>query len=470
MKKSILSILSAILALCCITFSSCTDDEENIGSSITKGEVSIVVDSTFTVSGKTVRAANIDSRSGGLLIGRLSAEDFGELNASFVGQLMPAASLSIPDSIALESVSGMTMRFTFTADGLTGDTLAPQQLSVYALTKKLPSGLDNTFDPEGYYNPAVPLGSASYTATELKYNSDNQAMTGYVNVPLTAEYARQVVAQYRSNPAIFQWPETFAKYFPGIYVKSTFGRGLVLNFTNTEFLTMWTRKVKVTKVIDNVSVTVDSLLTDTTSLFTISPEVLSANLLKLTSAPSVEQRIAQGEYIIQSPAGYNVEIDFPAQAILDRYNEDDFNLGVVNTLTYTLPVAVPQNTYNISAPPYLLMIKTSKLKEFFSQNKVPETDDTDAFWATYDKQTGEYVFNNMRPYIINLMKSGKPVSEEDTKFTLVPVSMTTETTGYGTAQKTIVTECLPYIAHPTICIANLAGSKVKFTYSRQVIR
>ncbi|MCM1318958.1 MAG: DUF4270 domain-containing protein [Muribaculaceae bacterium] len=458
-------LLSIVLG---IALPSC-DDEDNIGSSIAKGEVTIVVDSTFTVTGRTVRATNIDSRSGDLLIGRLSAEDYGELNASFVGRLMPAASLIIPDSIPLESISGMSLRFTFKSDGFTGDTLAPQQLSVYSLTKQLPSGIDNTFDPEGYYDESSPLGSASYTATDLKV-IDSKTKVGYVNVPLKKEFAREVVAQYRKDPTVFQWPETFAQYLPGIFVKSTFGRGLVLNFTNSEFLTFWTYNAKTNKVVDNTSIVVDTLLTDTTSLFSISPEVLSANLLRTTPAESIRQRVAQGEYVIQSPAGYNVEIDFPAQAILDKYMTDDFNLGVINTLTYTLPVTVPTNTYGITAPPYMLMIKTSMLSSFFQQNKVPETDDTNVFWASYNSQTGEYVFNNLRPYIVELMKRGSQVNPEDVKFTLVPVNLTTETVGYGTAQKTVVTECVPYISHPSLCIVNLADSKVKFTYSRQVIR
>lgn len=468
MKKSLYIPIIILTSLLGITMSAC-DDEDNIGSSITKGEVTIVVDSTFTVKGYTERATNIDTRSGDLLIGRLTAEGFGELNASFTGCLMPAAALSIPDSIPLEDISGMAVRFTFDADGFTGDTLAPQQLSVYSLTKQLPSDIDNTFNPAGYYDESKPLGSASYTATGLRLNAAGDKKVGYVTVPLKKELAQQLVAQYRNDPSIFQWSETFAQYFPGIYVKSTFGRGLVLNFTNSEFLTFWNYTTPVTKVVDNASVVVDSLMTDTTSLFSISPEVLSANLLSLTPAQSIEQRIQNGELVIQSPAGYNVNIVFPAQDILDRYRTDDFNLGVINTLTFTLPVTVPANTYGITAPPYLLMIKTKRLESFFRQNEVPETNDTDVFWASYNSTTGEYVFSNMRPYIVDLMKQGSVVDPDDYNFTLIPVELTTESVGYSTSQSTVVTECVPYISHPAFCIVNLADSKVKFTYSRQVI-
>lgn len=460
--------IPAILTLAAsVALPSC-DDENNVGSSIAQGEVTIVVDSTFTVTGRSARARDIGTRDGDLLIGNLSADDYGVLEASFVSRLMPASTLSIPDSIPLSDVTGMTLRFTFDKTGFTGDTLAPQQLSVYSLTRQLPDGINNSFDPADHYDQSSPLGSVSYTASSLGVGSKASAKR-HVDVPLSPEFARQMVRQYRTDPSVFQWPETFAKYFPGIFVRPTFGRGLVLNFSDTEFLTYWTRTEKVRKVVDGVSVLQDTVITDSTSLFAISPEVLSANLLRLTPAQSVTDRIAQGQLILQSPAGYDVELDFPADNILERYLTDSFSLGVVNTLTFTLPVTTPANSYGMTPPPYLLMVKSSRLEEFFAQNMVPQTDDTDAFWAAYDSDKGQYVFSNMRPYIVALMKEGR-AEADDMRFTLVPVNITTETVGYSGSERTVVTRCTPYIAHPSICVVDLGRSKVKFTYSRQVIR
>lgn len=467
MKKVFTLPLACLLTLSGI-FSAC-DDENNVGSTITPGEVTIIVDSAFTVTGRSVRVESMDSRDGQLLIGRLYAEDYGELQAAFVGRLMPASKLAIPDSIPLEDISGMSLRFSFSSTGLTGDTLAPQELSVYSLTRQLPDDIISSFDPTGYYDSNNPMGSTSYTAAGLGATA-NKVTTGYVSVPLNTDFARQVVKRYRTDPSVFQWPETFAQYFPGIYVRSTFGRGLVLNFTNTEFLTFWNRREKVTKVINGISTVCDTLVADTTALFAISPEVLSANLLKLSPATSLIDRINAGLLVIQSPCGYNVEIDFPAQQILNRYNSDNFNLGVINTLSFQLPVTAPANKYDIAPPPYLLMVKSSKLADFFAQNKVPETNDKDAFWAAYNSEKGLYDFNNLRPYIVDLMKSGKPLTDDDIKFTLVPVNISTEVVGYGDSQRTVVTSCTPYLTHPSVCVINLTDAKVKFTYSRQVMR
>lgn len=152
------AIQSLLLSAALGTGLTSCDEHDNVGGVITPGEVTIVVDSTFTVTGRSVRVQSMDSRNGDLLLGRLYAEDFGELDAAFAGRLMPASTLSIPDSIPLEDVSGMTLRFTFDSDGFTGDTLAPQQLSVYTLTRQLPDNIDSSFDPQGYYDANKPLG------------------------------------------------------------------------------------------------------------------------------------------------------------------------------------------------------------------------------------------------------------------------------------------------------------------------
>lgn len=459
--------LSIVLGSCAAGFLTSCDDE-NIGSSIVNGDVSIEVDSSFTVTGHSVRYADFNSRSESLLIGRLSAEGFGDLEAYFASRLMPANAISIPDTIPLDSVKGMRLRFRMKSTDFTGDSLAPQQLTVYNLTKQLPDDINNTTDLDGYYDTSSPLGVSSYTVTALGTDNVNSANRS-INIELSKDFARELVYKYRTTPSVFQWPDKFAELFPGIVVKSTFGRGLVANISNTEFITYYNVPAKKTVVVDGVGVVRDTLHTDSTSIFAITPEVLSANLMQMRPAQNIVERIAAGECIMMSPGGYNVEVAFPAQDILNRYLSDNFNLGVINALTYEIPAHTVENSYDIAPPPYILMIKTSKMEEYFSNNDIPEDEDTDAFWAAYDASKGSYTFSSMRPYIVDLMRKGT-VNPEDTQFTLVPVNITTEQAGSTYNPKTVVTGCRYYIAHPTICRLDIPGSKVKFTYSRQVIK
>lgn len=452
---------------------SCTDDAGNIGSSLSRGEVVIDVDSSFVVTGHGSAAPVFVSKNRALLLGSLNVPEYGDLDCSFVSRLMPGSDIDIPDSIPVDQISGLRLKFMIANGAFTGDSLAPQKVEVYRLTRQLPEDIDNTFNPEGYYDP-IPMATRSYTASAIGM-SDTVYKKNYrsINLDLPVESARKIYSQYRTDPSVFQWPDRLAEVFPGIFARNTFGKGLVVDIGNTEFTMYYNYHTKVNKVVDGTVVVVDSLRTDSTTVFTISPEVLSSNNIRLQPSASVKQMVAEGEPVVMSPGGYNVTLSFPAREIIDRYRQADFNLAVVNSLIFRLPIASVTNDFGIKPPVYMLMIKTSKMQEFFAENKVPqgyvgEETDTDAFWAAYDSEEGCYTFAAMRPYILDLMKK-ETVTDEDCEFTLVPVEIRTEVWGSSYNQKTFVSSCLPYITRPSMGIFNFKNSKVRFTFSRQKI-
>lgn len=471
MKKQI-KIAAAVAGIAMpMALGSCTDDAGNPGAGLIRGEVIIDIDSSFVATGKSVPATEFDSKNRTLLLGHLNVEEYGDLDCSFVSRLMPGSDIDIPDTITTDNISGLRLKFMMANGAFTGDSLAPQKIEVYRLTKQLPENINNTFDPEGYYDPS-PIGTRNYTASAIGmpdkvYNLSYRS----INIDLPIESARSIYSQYRNNPDIFQWPDLLAEKFPGIFARNTFGKGLVVDVGNTEFTLYYQYLTKVSKVIDGVSVTVDSLRTDSTTIFTISPEVLSSNNMKLRPSESIKSRVAAGEAVIQSPGGYNVQMHFPAREIVERYKTADFNLAVVNNLTFQLPIRQINNDYGIRPPIYLLMIKTAKMKEFFAENKVPqgyvgEETDTDAFWATYDADTGSYSFNALRPYILDLMEKDV-ITDEDCDFTIVPVEIRTEEWGSSYNQKKFVSSCLPYITRPSMAVINFDAAKIRFTFSRQ---
>lgn len=464
--KKILYIIPCLLAV--VGLFSCEESSE-VGSSLIKSEISVEVDSSFMISGRTVSVTTFNARSMTQLIGRFSAPEYGDLQCSFVTQLMPAVSMNIPDSITAEMVDSLRLRFRFANGDLTGDSLAPQQLKVYQLTKQLPSDITNAFNPEGYYDSKTPLGVKSYTGSALgmKDSLFNVYATRSIFVDMPKKMAVDIFNAYRTNPELFQWPENFNKVFHGIYVEQAFGRGCVINISSTDMILYYHTTYKTNTVNDEgQTVSVEKIARDTTTLFSVSPEILSSNNIKYTVAESLKNRVANGELVMTSPTGYNVEITFPTQDILDKYWSANFNLAVINNLTFSVPVKEIKNDYDITPAPYLLMVKSSELDDFFSSSKVP--DNKTSFYATYDSENKQYNFSTMREYIVELMRAGATVAPEDCEFTLVPVYIATETSGmYSTT--TVVTSCTPYIYMPTMCILNIEDAKVKFTFSKQVI-
>jgi hypothetical protein len=449
---------------------SCSDDSV-IGESLANDEISITIDSAFKVSGHSVYVPDFDSRSRTLILGGVNVPEYGKLSASFVTQLMSATAMNISDTIPVDSVCGMNLKLSYRRQAITGDSLAPCQVKVFALNKDLPSDIMSNFDPTGYYDPSSPIGVKNYTAsalgrTDSLYKTD---LYGHISIPVSLDLAKSVFNRYRNDPSVFQWPSTFVKYFPGLYVENTFGSGCVVNITVGE-VALYYNYGKREGYADDDGVYRYRWVSavDSVTLFSTAPEVLSSNNLSVKISDNITSKVAAGEPVLFAPNGYHVRIKFPTQDIINKYWSDTFNVGMVNNLTFSLPVSNIKNDYGITPPPYLLMVRTCDLDTFFENNSVP--DNVRSFWGTYASSTGLYTFTSMRDYIVDIMdKYGTEVPEDDTDFTLVPVNITTETvTDSSTgSSKVVVTYCAPFILRPTMGLLDFDRASVKFIFSRQ---
>lgn len=505
-----------LFAATCLSASivSCEDGTSTVGSDLAYGEVQIALDSLIWNGEKqyvyrgndstlvtipkiqftTEYEKSIDSRSTSNLIGRLSVPEYGDLRCSFVSRLMCTNSLGIPDSIGINQIDSMRLILSVPRGNLTGDSLAPQQLRVYELTKSLPTDITNTFDPTGYYDPQKPLGSKSYTLSALGMSDSIYTKLSYINVsiPMSKEMAVKTVEAYR-NPAtkgIFEWPQTFEQYFHGIYVEPTFGRGCVANITDVNFLIYYTYKTSSSSTDDdgNTVVTVSDNV-GASGVFQTSPIVLNSNNISYSPSSLLQDMANAGDAIITTPGGYRVKMTFPAKELIDIYNESKSRLSIVGGLTMSIPAEEIENDYGITPPPYLLLIKTSKIDEFFANNSLP--DNKDSFYATYSKTGKCYTFSSLRQYIIDMIAKGGDITDEDTDFTIIPVNMTLDENSssssnssysfyeymmygysYSTSSGTsyTVTKCTPYIAAPTMCRLRLDKASTVFVYSTQLMQ
>ncbi|MDE7097215.1 MAG: DUF4270 domain-containing protein, partial [Muribaculaceae bacterium] len=281
-------------------FSACEDNVPTVGSDLATNEVQIALDSLIwddteqyihrgdyklpvtcpKISYTTEFDDAIDARSTNNLIGRISVPEYGDLRCSFVSRMMCATKLAIPDSIPIEQIDSMKLILSIKRGDLTGDSLAPQQLRVFRLTKSLPLDIDNRFDPTGYYDPSDPIGTRSYTLSALGMSDSIYSTQSYVNIqiPMTREMAVRTVREYRENQSIFAWPQTFEKYFHGIYVEPSFGSGCVANIQESNFVIYYSYKQEETKKNDdNTVTTVVNTKAAMTGVFQSSPIVLNSN-------------------------------------------------------------------------------------------------------------------------------------------------------------------------------------------------
>ncbi|MDE5773739.1 MAG: DUF4270 domain-containing protein [Muribaculaceae bacterium] len=455
--------------------SACSDDVSPIGPTIADSQVTVYVDSTlYRLNGRVVPAYDIDARSNFNILGHINVPEYGQLSASYVARLMTAGAMEIPDSITVNQVDSMRVIFRVPRTTVVGDTLAPQQLTVYRLNKQLPDDIKSNFNPEGYYDPARPAGHTNYTLSALAYSDSafNKLQVLPISVSLPREWATDIFTAYRNDPSVFQWPASFNKVFPGIYVQPSFGRGCITAVQAARFYTYWHHTVTRTEVVDGESVKKQVLMKDSVCLMSTAPEVLASNNISFTPSQQLLQAIQNGDKIITTPLGYHVAIQFPLQQLLDRYHEASDELAIINSLSLAIPAKAIDNEYGIGTAPDLLLIRTSEIEDFFANSKVP--DNKTSFTSSFDSDEGVYLFNNMRHYIVDMIEKVNNASQEEINdlcdFTLIPVSLTTETSTNADGSKTTyVTGCTPYLNRPTMTALDTEKALIVFTFTHQYI-
>lgn len=487
---------------------SCENETPTVGSALASGEVQIALDSLVwdgteqlihrgdlqvivkcpKISYTTVFDKSVDTRSTTNLLGRISVPEYGDLNCSFVSRMMCTNTIGIPDSIINkpERIDSMKLILEVPRGALSGDSLAPQQLKVYRLTKSLPNNINNQFDPRGYYDPQNPLGSRSFTLSALGMKDSLYSSLPYIDIeiPMSKEMALQTVEAYR-NPAtkdIFAWPQTFEQYFHGIYVEPSFGRGCIANIAYSDFVIYYHYYTEESSNKDDgtVNTTVKTNVMGT-RVFGSSPIVLSSNNVIYRPSEYLERLAADKEAIITTPGGFRIDMRFPGQELVDIYQASQSKLAVVSNLKFYIPVEEIKNDYDLTPPPYLLLIKSSKANDFFANNSIP--DNKDSFYAIYDEKTQRYEFDSMRQYILDLIQNG--VKEEDLEFSIIPVNIEFESNesnnnnyynmwyygmSYSSNSQTYPTKCTPYISKPTMCRLKMDEAQTIFSYSIQQMK
>ena len=431
-----------------------------IGNSLTEETVVIIVDSNYTVTGKTQPIDSVQSRTLSQLIGDIDARGFGSIYSDFVGQFMPSLSLDTTDIIG-EEIDSVKMFMQMVRGSFVGDSLVPMGLRVYPLKKDLPYPIYSNFDPTDYYDPSEMLCQGVYTASTMSEpDSLKKLAVVYCSMDIPKEFGTNLLNRYKSDPAAFANPEIFARdVFKGVYVKSSFGSGRISDFTTTS-LRFYYHKSEYNK---------DSLRYDTVTYvgdyFAITPEVVVNNNIRYKVSPQLKALVDQGDNIVAAPVGYEIEIRFPGPELVETYRNAPGNQQVLNTLTMTIPVEKIDNDFDIAPPPYVLMILKGKKQEFFANNSL--TDNQTSFYAAYDSNNKCYTFNALRDYL-NYLLAKETITEDDYTFVITPVQLNTEassSSGYYASSSQVVSSIVPYVSTPAMGKILLDQAKIKLTFS-----
>lgn len=475
MRLSFISFVAAAFA--CAIFPSCDDTVTEAGSTLVEDEIQIINDSTFTVAATSDPNNSVRCHTILQLLGRLSAEGYGEFSSDIVCQYMPAASIDTL-GVTIDDIDSVKLLLTMYKGGFVGDSVAPMGLTVYPLTKQLPSILASSFDPKDYYDPSSPIASTAYSAVINGYDdvtgTDSEgSVYKHILVDLPIEIGRKLYQLYVDSPETLATPQAFAKWFPGLYIANSFGSGRVTRISGNAINVYYHG----TYHIDDEDNPRDTVVSHIGSYMAVTPEVLTNNNISYSMAPSLNTMVRNGESILVGPLGYDVEFTFPTREILKRYQAQAGDLAIVNSLSFQLPASEISNNYGINPPPYILMVKKSEKSKFFSALNV--NDNLSSFYATYDSTTGCYYFSSMLNYINEIIKKGY-VEAEDEEFVICPVNVSYYASssssssyysyyyGYSTSSTTI-SSISAYVTEPVMAKLDFDKAKIIFSFSKQTL-
>lgn len=461
--KSLLTLLSgAAISLGLLT--ACETTTQDIGSSLIQEESEVVIHDEFSLTGSAQPNTAIESRTIVQLLGEISAEGYGNFKSDFVCQFMPASKL-VTDGVTKDDIDGLELILAYSKAGYIGDSIAPMGLEVFLLNKQLTSPIYSTLNPEEYYDVnSEPIASKIYVGNTQGESDSIQALSyKEIKIDLPKKIGQELYQLYLDNKEAYSFPTEFAKYFPGIYVRTSYGSGRVTQIQQTTMVMHY-----------HTTTTDDEGNTVTTqhegNYFAVTPEIITNNNISYKMDEALEARINAGENIVIAPVGQDIEIKFPIEDIINYYIDNSGLLSVVNTLSMTIPAEVIENNYNIKMPESLLMVLSTEKDKFFLDNSL--NDDKTSFIATYSSTSGGYVVSGLRNYFLAMLETYKKgeLTSADATFILTPVTLTTESSSNGYSTSTYVSAITPYIGKPAMAKLNLEKADITFQFSKQAFQ
>lgn len=443
------------------------DASETPGGVLVGDNISLVIDNSFTIEARSMRNNRIQSRTTTQLLGAIEADDYGKLNADFVAEMFPSNMLDTVD-MSIENIDSVKLQLVFQRGGFVGDSLAPIGVEVYPLNRQLPYPIFSDFDPAGYYNSSVRLGSGVFTAAGIGVNDTVAAGSyryAYITLPL--QFGRELYQHYLDDPLTFNDPQKFAEWFPGFYVHHTFGSGRVTRISDTRVI-MYYHKIRDLNNANGELVR-DSLTRHYAYYMAAAPEVVSNSQIDMQLSPTVTGMVNQGRVVVVSPAGLDAEITFPIREAINTYRtQTQGAISVVNNLSFSLPADSIPTGRGIGPSPYLLMVLSKEKDEFFANNKLP--DNVTSFLGTFNADSMKYTFSDMRGYMMKMLDK-EELTADDYTFTLTPVAMVTESAGsYYNSSSSTLSGITPMVALPSLMELLPARAKLALTFSRQTLR
>ncbi len=424
-----------------LAFIACDDDLSSVGLEIQPDgdKISVRTDTvSFTSSTQIVDAIFIKSDMA--YLGSYDDPLYGNVKYGYLCNFYTSPDNVFADEVIDNKIDSVTLSILyhgFEDEGFVGDSLAPMEATVRKVMEPLSKkNYYSDIDPikEGYISKDAPaLANAIYTARDLNVPDSVYLLTETVNGKKVKVFSSHVTFKFPDTTLgekiynewkrpggkeTFKDLDKFFKFFPGVYIESTYGSGNVLKIRRTLLEVHYRTHIK-----RNTSGKVDSLVTRS-ALFSTAAESTQLNIIeKNSNREKLQELVSDTEYTyLKTPAGVITQLEIPLQDIVNKIGDDD---RIFNNVNLTLETA--EQPAGEDMPSAIMLIHPDSAKTFFEEARNPNSVGNGyCYFATRALSSSyKYDFGNISTLIQNSIKN----STEPLKLLVVPVQFITDASG-----------------------------------------
>ena len=454
-------LLMAGIAILTIAISSCDEDTNTMGYSLTSDadRFSLIPDTFQIDSMESIKADSVLARSSYSYLGRIKDPETGAyITSDFTTQFTvlekeknyifaPKKDITSLDTDG-EPVA-TSCNLIVIINSYLGDSLTAMKLMVEELDKPIEENklYYSNFDPEanGYIRNNGLKQAKMYSMVDLTLSDSaraarlNKNYYSYINIPLNKQYKAKdgtvyknygtyLMRTYYQHPEYFKNSISFIKNVcPGFYFKTVDGQGVMAEVLNVQMEVKFKYKSNDKEY-------------DGSKIFYGTEEVMQTTHIanekgKIDSLVNVKNCT-----YLKTPAGIFTEVTLPVEQIKKGHINDSIlsKKGHINDsilsakITFQRMADLNKKTVELlSDATQLLMIERDSLYSFFEKNNV--TNNRTSFLAVYNATLNTYTYNNISSLINHMWSIRGKGSKNWNKVVLVPVKTSTVSTSSYTS-------------------------------------
>ena len=431
--------LMAGIAMLAIAISSCNENTETLGYSLTSDadRFSLVPDTFQIDSTQSIKADSVLARSSYCYIGCIKDPETGAyISSDFTTQFHLLENESNFIFAAKKDISSLdsdgepiatSCALSVIINSYMGDSLAAMKLIVEELDKPIEENrlYYSNFNPEasGYVRNGGLKQSKVYSMVDLtlsdsmRYVRQKNDYYSYINIPLNKPYKAKdgvtyknygtyVMRTYYQHPEYFKTAVSFIhNVCPGFYIKTVDGQGVMAEVLNVQLNIDYKFKTDGTEYAGS-------------KIFYGTEEVMQTTHISNDEGKidSLVNKVKDCTYL-KTPAGIFTEVTLPVEEIKKGHANDSI---LSAKIAFQRMIDLNDRTDDLlSDASELLMIERDSIYSFFEKGNV--TNNRTSYLAVYNSTLNTYTYNNISSLINHMYANRNKGSKYWNKVVLIPV-------------------------------------------------